>query len=445
MVRFKVPGLFTWVNDQPTLWQNMVISAGVFGFGSFLDMPPAMREISTISATTMALVCKATRTEAREPLEWKAYTRAVVLEAQKEKFFRDNRPDKVVDLLMAGGVDESLVAPLNLLDLPYHDFDRIPHMFFLAATGSGKTTTIGAILDKIPGDIIICDPHATNAQWEGYEVVGQYGQRYEIERLVNCLFDEMERRLLKRKNLEEDYEPLTVIIDETPSAKDEVDEDTWRKKIGKILRESRKVRIRIIFLSQGETIDALGFKGMSEIKTNLTYFRGGRFAIEFAKANRMQELGAWLSQQAYPWMFGSLGLRIPDLSGFSPTPRTTVSEATQCILAKVRKQPNKVADKPKINPHVVIEVHEEQTRPTVSLGDIEAKILEFCNRKGRITVRDVQQNRTITKMAGDDLKIDSTLISRIFKALGDTGVVKYIHDDRTSYVAIKSATRNDVA
>lgn len=435
--------------DDITIWKILVFSGAASLFLACLMLPTPFRKILVIGASVTSATAKITALATKATMERRGVELALLTEAYYESFARGVSPSRNEFYEEMRPIDASVVAPLKLLEIPWHDFDKIPHLFILAETGCGKTTTISAIIDRIPGDILMIDPHATKLSWKGFEVFGRPNSRDEIQRLMVALHAEMMRRYKEREDWDADEyakqaPPITLIIDETPIAKDAIAEDIWQDMVAKLLREARKVRIRVIILSQGEAIDALGFKGMSEIKKNFSTLRGGDFAKDHAKSIKNQDLWVWLNGQERPWTFGALGVEIPYLAGFKPTPRGEMHESSLRVVAEARK----VAEAPKHPPptigtkgiskpmppgiNLVKSPEDSKKVDEISLDIIESKILKYCYKRGECTVGDVQKNNSI----GGKFNLNAKTILSIFEALSQRGDVVLEANESASYTKI---------
>jgi hypothetical protein len=110
---------------------------------------------------------------------------------------------------------------------------------------------------------------------------------------------EMDLRYKSRSDGNENFDFLNIIVDEYAAiaASDECKQvaPTWIKSLA---REARKVNIRLIILTQGAEVKALGLEGEGSLRECFTYIRLGRFAKQVRGLS--PDLQSWLNQQKYP-------------------------------------------------------------------------------------------------------------------------------------------------
>lgn len=439
--------LWSWATgiDDIRLWQSFVIGGATCLGLSFFNTSSTIRELSILAATSLSGAAAITRLVPRSIQEQDAYKLAVITEAGREHFAREASPGRT-DFMGAFDVPtDSLVAPFKLENVGFDNFDKIPHIILLAETGCGKSTLLKAMLDKMPGDVIIADCHATKKSWAGFEVVGRPTALHELSRLMQGAFDEMERRYKIRDDYDaDDYSkiahPINIVIEEAPAAKNNIDSELWKTIVAELARQARKVRIRLILITQGETISALNLGGMSEIKENFCLIRGGNFAKRHAKGIKNDDLFNWLSIQDRPWTVNDFGFSVANLADYQAQPRLELHEDTKRILEYVRQEKHQptIQDKPKTN-----EVMEVKPKPitlektdnleAISLEDLCAKILAFCGDKKKITVRDVQRKKDI----GQRYKLSVAAIDGIFIDLANQGKVERVDASSKGSISIK--------
>ena len=151
------------------------------------------------------------------------------------------------------------------------------HLLLLGPTRSGKSTLARAVLaERARTDkVIILDPHGRYNDWGGLPAIGDGRDFDRIEKTIYAIHAEFERRF---KPGEDMGQPLSVFIDETPALAAE------RKHlipyITKWLREAAKAKIRVVVLSQGWEVRALGIEGEGSIRENFKTVKLGTFAID---------------------------------------------------------------------------------------------------------------------------------------------------------------------
>lgn len=191
------------------------------------------------------------------------------------------------------------------------DENEYPHVAILNKTGGGKSTLAQWLAQQVGGKIYVVDPHYEPGSYAAADVIigkgrniGESADSYqtlydkkgepvgykgEVEidqphelasctQMINWLHREMEKRYQLRAQGNSNFETLNVILDEFSS---------YSKKEGvpqrfkELIREARKVKIRLYILIQGSQVGDLGLEGSSDLRSNLTFIRLGKFAIEY--------------------------------------------------------------------------------------------------------------------------------------------------------------------
>lgn len=191
------------------------------------------------------------------------------------------------------------------------DETEYPHIAILNKTGGGKSTLAQWLAQQVGGKIYVIDPHYEPGSYAAADMIigkgrniGESAESYqtlynkkgepagykgevEIEQphelasctqMINWLHREMEKRYQMRAQGNSNFEALNVILDEFSS---------YSKKEGvpqrfkELIREARKVKIRLYILIQGSQVGDLGLEGSSDLRSNLTFIRLGKFAIDY--------------------------------------------------------------------------------------------------------------------------------------------------------------------
>jgi energy-coupling factor transporter ATP-binding protein EcfA2 len=173
--------------------------------------------------------------------------------------------------------------------------DDAPHTLVIGGTGTGKTTLVQAIAATRTGKIVIADPKWKPGKWGGVPCapIDDDGGFTQIEALLHDVLAELRRRIAAMKRGIEDFEPLTVVVDEFVTVKLECPDiaPELLKRLGSIGRE---VRVRLIALSTSDRVKSLGIEGEGDIKENYTIIRLGKPAIAAQPACKNQERPAAL-------------------------------------------------------------------------------------------------------------------------------------------------------
>jgi hypothetical protein len=148
--------------------------------------------------------------------------------------------------------------------------ERAPHLLIAGRTEAGKTTLATAILiDRVlAGDaVLVLDPHYQPGKWAGVPTIGGGNNFEAILHALPYLVGEMGARFkeFERGRPTEDFQRLTVLIDEvpaivsacqelTPSGGRKIIDPRWGKFAQRLGSEARKVRISVILLTQSTLV-----------------------------------------------------------------------------------------------------------------------------------------------------------------------------------------------
>lgn len=163
-------------------------------------------------------------------------------------------------------------------------------------TDSGKSTTAYALIAAraTTDRIMIIDPHRKFNNWP-VTPVNQKRDWQEIDRL----FMAIERELDRRYDEDQDVgDPLTIVIDEYPAIAAECQHAATTFK--RLVREGRKVSMRLILLTQSPLVKTLGIEGEGDVRENLWKVLLGGFAatVQGVVPNRPAALERYGKQEA---------------------------------------------------------------------------------------------------------------------------------------------------
>lgn len=192
--------------------------------------------------------------------------------------------------------------------------DLFPHLMMLGKTGSGKSVLAEWLLSQLGGKITAVTPHRSPKDWKGIEVIGG-GRNFEaIAEFFTELVEEMKRRYQLFDIGKTDFAPWNIGIDELPAIMAAPECKNVPTQLKELIREARKVKIRLLLLTQGAEVKALKIEGEGSIRDSLTFIRLGNFATDHARKLKDEALLAWLKSQKRPCLVEDQPGAVPNLT-----------------------------------------------------------------------------------------------------------------------------------
>ena len=188
---------------------------------------------------------------------------------------RDFRPSKDAILLALGDGGERLTAPVSALC----------HVALCGATGQGKSNLLRLLLPQlqaIGARVVLTDPHYADIDPENGDDWRGIRQRLymppavkprDIDAMLDYMLAELDRRLELRNKGEKVGAPLFLAYDELPVIVDTVKDAPER--LGRILREGRKVAILTVGASQEFLVKTIGGSSGARDQYRTAYYVGG--------------------------------------------------------------------------------------------------------------------------------------------------------------------------
>lgn len=238
--------------------------------------------------------------------------------------------------------------------------DYYPHIMILGKTGGGKTWLAERLLAFLGGDTLVLNPHASPNSFKGFKVVGG-GRDYDsIAATLQELMSEMDERYERFNKGDESYTFMNVVIDEFPaiaaSTKGSVDI------VKALVREARKVKIRLVILSQGAEVKTLGIEGEGSIRECFTMIRLKGFAEKFSEKECSPGVAAWVksqdrpclveSQIAYTSELARIQVKVPDDEAIAPQDSLSRGERVERDAERLTKMFDSSATFDELDPHL---------------------------------------------------------------------------------------------
>ncbi len=187
-----------------------------------------------------------------------------------------------------------------------------PHIMLLGETGSGKSTLVKFLVSQSSAPAIVLDVHAAPDDWQGMTVIGA-GRNYKaVGNEVNQLVELMNTRYELRGNGKTNFEPLLVILDEFPACVANLGKK-FTESIMLLVREARKVGIKLIILAQGSEVKTLGIEGQGAIRECFAMVTLGKFAVNAAKSLKDEQIIEFINNAKYPAMLDDLPCDLPNI------------------------------------------------------------------------------------------------------------------------------------
>lgn len=221
-------------------------------------------------------------------------------------------PEEMLDALdgvcvtdtIAGTSGDTQPVPATLAVFDWTDLaarpDFYPHLLLLGKTGAGKTHLAERLLSLLPGDRLVISPHVRPSEFPGVPKVGMGRDYGAISEALAELEQEMQQRYEAYAKGINAGRWLNVVIDEYPAIA------AYCKNASGVIqvlaREARKVRIRLIILSQGAEVKTLGIEGQGSLRECFTFCRGRGFVEDHARRLKNEAIARWVAAQPFPWM-----------------------------------------------------------------------------------------------------------------------------------------------
>lgn len=249
-----------------------------------------------------------------------------------QKYLYDQMNSKQAVLQLAPAQGQTTTPELFDWHLFNTKPDKYPHIALVGSTGDGKSTMAEWMATWLTGRTIAIAPHAKPGDFPSipcYCSGRNYGSKDDeaidfqdlLDGNVNnpsavavlkCINAEMDRRYKLRDKGQSNFEQVNFIIDECNTMLDKI---AYTSDIlVELLREARKVGIRLILLLQSPEVEALKVKGRGSVRKCLVFCYLGEFALEQAGKLKDEVITRFVEGQEYPLMVRRTPAVTPDLS-----------------------------------------------------------------------------------------------------------------------------------
>jgi len=322
-----------------------------------------------------------------------------------------------------------------------------PHIALLTKTGGGKSTLAQYLCTLCDGDTYALDPHYEAGSYSTADyIIGagrNYGECTTDEPLVTVptpettiaqFFGWLEYEMNRRYQLDENgkrgtFKPINIVCDEFGSYANIKGIPQIFKTV---LREGRKVGIRLIICIHGQQVKSLGLEGESDLRECISFVRLGVFALEYAEMqirnSKNGTLTRWEKTLAKLESFERAALvddipalipplLIPENTGLHPSLKTFTTQARSPVATPVDSPVDSPVDEAWVNSTVR---YVENVPIAAVANESHTSLIELAKRLGgRLTGS--QPGNKLTKFRG----VKSAEMREIFKAMAECGLGVY--------------------
>ena len=339
------------------------------------------------------------------------------------------------------GFQPKLSTDLFSLDNPFdwNLFNTKPnvyaHLLIVGGTGDGKTYLCEHLAPHLGGKVIVCNPHNKPTDFQHFpsycggrnygdwkkdklpaEAINKPQEFFDkflsknlsfhpsVCHFIKILENEMNRRYELYHKGDFDYPMINIIFDEFCVATGKIGNGI--EVVLDLIKEARKVNIRLFLLVKSDQVKTLKIEGQGEIRKSLTYIRLGEFAREHCKKIGDPALYNYCLENDHPIIVEDRLGKLPEKvvyvvpEGYEKKAEgKTEKQGDNSISIFDVKPP---IETPESNSSDNDNNDNFSDEPGVSLGELENLILEFC-RNGKTTTREVQQKFQKYKLTADTI------------------------------------------
>ena len=283
-----------------------------------------------------------------------------------------------------------------------------PHMMLLGETNSGKSTLVKFLVSHASAPSLVLDSHAAPDDWQNMNVIGM-GRNYPaIGQEVDLLVKLMDTRYEARGKGQKQFEPLIVVLDEFPACVANLPK-SFTENIMLLVREARKISIKLIVLSQGSEVKSLGIEGQGSIRECFAMIAIGKFATEKAKSLKDEQVKLFIDSAEYPAMLDDLPCQLPKIDRVN-LPALPLPKDYQLLIADNAIAPDyEPIDRP-LNqqsaltaPAMTTSAPSATNQQSATLSASLLMIVDYAKRKDEfVSARQVQSGIAIFKQSKAD-------------------------------------------
>jgi len=286
--------------------------------------------------------------------------------------------------------------------------DIYAHLAIVGPTGSGKSTLAEILCTMLGGITIAIAPHKKPGDFAALGdrvycggrnygtlddepadfqslLTGRAGKVTAVA-VVKAIHAEMDRRYELLSNGDDPGPMVNLVWDEILATLGEVPK-LAKTYLLPLLREARKVRLRVIALPQDDQVESLDIKGQGAARSNLVYVRLGKTAIAHAKT-LAPDVAAWVASQGRPCLVEDQPAIVPSFGALPPGPMPTPIAPVQHLddrelLARCWDSAIEVG-------HETIQ--DEAIEPSASQQELINLLVEISRKNGSITAADCKRS-----------------------------------------------------
>jgi hypothetical protein len=301
--------------------------------------------------------------------------------------------------------------------------DQYAHLAIVGPTGSGKSTLAEILCTMLGGITIAIAPHRKPGDFAALGdrvycggrnygtleddpadfdalLTGRAG-KVTAAAVVKAIHAEMDRRYELLSNGDDPGPMVNLVWDEILATLGEVPK-LAKTYLLPLLREARKVRLRVIALPQDDQVESLDIKGQGAARANLTYVRLGKTAIAHSKG-LSPDVAAWVASQGRPCLVEDQPAIVPSVGALPPGPAPMPQAIAPAQHLDDRQLLTRCWDSTIEVGHETIQ--DEAIEPTATQQELINLLVQISRKSGTISAADCQRSsRKFKAISPDDIR-----------------------------------------